>query len=210
MARGIDAEAHWAAIRADGTTVAVWGTGLLEVYPESNRKLATALPKHGAVLSSFPMRAKAEKGSFPARNRLVSGLCSGVLVVEAGSRSGALITAHFALEQGREVFAVPGDIRSRASVGTHRLIQQGAKLVQCCRDILEELPVAVGPGTQPVSSRLGRLERQVLDAVRGGCFTLDGISDETGIAMEHLLGIVTALEMRGAIERSGGLLCAAV
>jgi len=211
MARGIDTKAHWAAVRAEGATLSVWATGLMEVYPQSNAKLAESIEKCGAVLSSFPMEAKAERGSFPARNRLVSGLCNGVLVVEAGSKSGALITAGFALEQGRDVFAVPGDIRSRNSVGTHRLIQQGAKLVHCCEDILEELPMSlVSHSANGRDVLLAGLERTVLDAVRGGTSTLDRLSDETGIGMDHLLGIITTLEMRGAIERSGGLLYAPV
>ncbi|MEW6441472.1 MAG: DNA-processing protein DprA [bacterium] len=142
-ALGIDAIAHWTALEAGGRTLAVLGTGPESVYPKTNGALFKRIPAQGALLSEFPPGTPASPWNFPRRNRLISGLALGVLVVEASERSGTAITVRMALEQGREVFAVPGDIRSRSSRGTHRLIKQGAKIAECLADILEELPPAV-------------------------------------------------------------------
>ena len=139
VAIGIDAIAHWSAIENGGRTLGVLGTGLDIHYPKSNASLYKKIPEKGALISEFPMGTKPYPANFPRRNRLISGLSLGVLVVEASERSGTMITVRMALEQGREVFAVPGDIRSEKSRGTHRLIKQGAKLVDRIEDILEEL-----------------------------------------------------------------------
>ena len=139
-ARGIDSSAHRGALAAGGPTTAVLGSGLLRPYPPENHELFDSIPDRGALVSEFALDCPPGKATFPRRNRLISGLSAGVLVVEAASRSGALITAGHALDQGREVFAVPGPATSRHSTGAHRLIQDGAKLVQDVEDILIELP----------------------------------------------------------------------
>ena len=139
LARGIDSAAHRAAIDNKLSTIAVLGSGLNCMYPPENSKLADQVAKHGAVISEFPMRTKPLKHNFPRRNRIISGLSKGVVVIEAAERSGALITVDFALEQGRDVFAMPGPVDSESSYGTNRLIKQGAKLIDSAEDILSEL-----------------------------------------------------------------------
>ncbi len=139
MARGIDTAAHRGALKAGGRTIAVIGSGFNHIYPRENQGLAEKIAEGGAVVSEFPVNAKPLKQNFPRRNRVISGLSLGVLVVEAARNSGALITADFALEQGREVFALPGKIDVSTSLGTNTLIKQGAKLVCAIEDILEEL-----------------------------------------------------------------------
>ncbi|MBM3212563.1 DNA-protecting protein DprA, partial [Candidatus Poribacteria bacterium] len=140
MAYGIDTAAHEGALSSGGRTIAVMGNGLSIIYPERNTNLFEKIAESGAVISEFPMATKPLKVNFPMRNRLISGISLGTLVVEAPKRSGALLTADFALDQGREVFAIPGQIFSETSAGTHDLIKQGAKLVDSIEDILEELP----------------------------------------------------------------------
>ena len=139
MARGIDSHAHWGALSGGGRTIAVLGSGVDVVYPPENRNLYKRIIDQGAVLSEFPMGSPPEGGHFPKRNRIISGLSIGVVVVQAGMESGSLITANYALEQGREVFAVPGNVGSDSSRGTHHLIKDGAKLVESSEDILEEV-----------------------------------------------------------------------
>lgn len=146
LARGADAASHRAALGAGGRTIAVLGSGLLNIYPPEHAELAREIASHGAVLSEVPLHRPPHAGAFPQRNRIVSGLSLGVLVVEAGSRSGALITARHAMEQNREVFAIPGRIDSRGSHGCHDLIRDGATLVQDVEDILD----ALGPLTEPL------------------------------------------------------------
>ncbi|MDH3359276.1 MAG: DNA-processing protein DprA [Desulfobulbaceae bacterium] len=146
LALGIDSNAHTGALSASGTTVAVLGCGLDIVYPPRNIKLFKEIADKGALVSEYPPGTPPDGFRFPARNRIISGLAFGVLVVEAAKRSGSLITAQLALEQGREVFAVPGRIDSGKSEGTHRLLQEGAKLVHSVDDILEELPIFSSPG----------------------------------------------------------------
>jgi DNA processing protein len=140
LALGIDGAAHVAALDAGGTTIAVLGTGTDVVYPRGNRRLFTRIAEHGLIVSEFPPGAPPRPEHFPIRNRIISGLSYGAVIVEATSRSGSLITARMAAEQGREVFAVPGSIFSSGSEGTHRLIQYGAKLVHDADDVLHELP----------------------------------------------------------------------
>lgn len=139
LALGIDGAAHEGALRAGGRTVAVLGGGLARLYPPQHAALAEQVAAHGAVISEYPMTMPSLPEQFPRRNRIISGLSLGVVVVEAASRSGSLITADCALEQGREVFAVPGPVMSETSRGTHRLVRQGAALVTCAEDVLDEL-----------------------------------------------------------------------
>jgi DNA processing protein len=138
MARGIDSAAHRGALKAGGRTVAVLGSGLLNIYPPENAELAKAIYKEGALVSEFPLKRAPLRENFPRRNRIVSGLSRGVAVIEAAQRSGALITADLALDQGRDVFALPGEVDSPTSYGTNYLIKQGAKLIDSAEDILEE------------------------------------------------------------------------
>jgi DNA processing protein len=145
LARGIDSVAHAKTLEHGGRTIAVLGCGLSHMYPPENRPLAQRISRQGAVVSEFSMQTKPDRLNFPLRNRTISGLSLGTVVIEAGERSGALITVQWALEQGREVFAVPGNVTAPTSRGTNRLIKMGAKLVDCVEDILEEFPqYAVG------------------------------------------------------------------
>ncbi|MCM8757587.1 MAG: DNA-processing protein DprA, partial [Candidatus Omnitrophica bacterium] len=141
MARGIDTQAHRGALKAKGRTIAVMGSGFSFIYPKENTALVDEITSQGAVLTEFPCSTEPFAFNFPRRNRIISGLSLGVLVVEAGRKSGALITANFALEQNREVFCIPGRFDSPNSLGTHQLIKEGAKLVCGIEDILEELNI---------------------------------------------------------------------
>ena len=143
MARGIDSAAHRGALKAGGQTIAVLGCGINVVYPPENIRLYHEILECGAIISELPISAKPDRGNFPARNRIISGMSLGTVVVEAGLRSGALITADMALEQGREVFAVPGNINSACSQGTNRLLKQGATLVEHADDVLNALPIEI-------------------------------------------------------------------
>ncbi|HUP58814.1 MAG TPA: DNA-processing protein DprA [Thermoanaerobaculia bacterium] len=155
LARGVDAASHQAALESDAKTIAVLGTGIDVIYPRSHARLFRTIERDGVIVSEFPPGTPPKRENFPVRNRVISGLAYGTVVVEATSRSGSLITARMAAEQGREVFAVPGSIFSAGSEGTHRLIQYGAKLVHDVNDILEELPghlhVAQTPPEEPES-----------------------------------------------------------
>jgi len=166
LARGIDTAAHQGALENSGRTLAVLGCGLDVVYPPENQKLYEQIPSQGALISEFPLGTPPEAKNFPIRNRIISGLALGVVVVEAGERSGAGITAQIALDQGREVFAVPGPIDSPTSLGPHRLIQDGAKLVQDVEDIFQELP-ALKKGQRPLFTAPARV-RETSAAEGGG------------------------------------------
>jgi len=217
LARGIDAAAHCGAITAGGRTLAVLGSGLLEIYPPEHRELALEVSDHGAVISEHPPFAAPHAGAFPRRNRIVSGLSLGTVVVQASARSGALITARLAGEQGREVFAVPGPIDCRVSAGCHRLIRDGATLVTNVDEILEEL----GPLFESVTDSVGRevrhpaelqldeLERQVLEAIHqtaggNGAADIDAVGDTARLEPSRLLATLSALEIRRLIRRIPG------
>jgi DNA processing protein len=212
LARGIDAAAHRGALDAEGRTIAVLGGGLLNLYPPENAKLADDIAQHGAVLSEAPPRFAPTSGSFPQRNRIISGLSLGTIIVEASDRSGALITARHAMEQGREVFAVPGRIDSRASRGCHALIRDGAKLVECPEHVLEELGPLVSAAPQedgtvlrhPAELQLNDTERTVLQAIDTEPTQIDAVVQETGLPIHRVLSTLSVLEMRRLIVRTSG------
>jgi DNA processing protein len=211
LARGIDAAAHRGALDAGGRTIAVLGTGVLTVYPPEHAELALEITEAGALVSEQPPLAEPSRGAFPQRNRIISGLSLGTVVVQASDRSGALITARLAGEQGREVFAVPGPVDCRMSRGCHRLIRDGARLVESVDDILEELGPLFQETTtldgrtvkSPAELQLGDIERQVLDAVDGE-HDLDGIMAVTGLAASQVIATVGVLEMRRIVRRLPG------
>ncbi len=208
LALGIDTAAHQGAL-ASGTSVAVVGTGLDRVYPARNRELAHRLAAQGAIVSEFPLGTPPRPGQFPRRNRIISGLALGVLVVEATLDSGSLITARLAAEQGREVFALPGSIHSPLSKGCHRLIREGAKLVESVDDILDELrwqwrapmPTATPPNAGAQS------ETEVLLALMGNDpISLDKLHSLSGLTVDTLSAMLLALELDGHIASlPGGL-----
>lgn len=216
LARGIDAAAHIGAIKAGGRTLAVLGSGVLAVYPPEHEKLADDVIAHGALISEVPPLTEPHPGAFPQRNRIVSGLSLGTVVVQASERSGALITARLAGEQGREVFAVPGGIDCRVSRGCHALIRDGAKLVESVDDVLEELgplfETCTAPDGRTVSHaaelQLGDIERQVLDAVDAGGdsspVNIDHVVDVTSLAASQVLATIGVLEMRRLVRRHPG------
>ena len=217
LARGIDAAAHCGAIAAGGRTLAVLGSGLLRVYPPEHRELACDVIDHGAVISECPPFAEPHAGAFPRRNRIVSGLSLGTVVVQASGRSGALITARLAGEQGREVFAVPGPTDCRVSAGCHQLIRDGATLVTNVDEILEELgplfeSVTDSAGREvrhPAELQLDELERQVLEAIDqtaggSGVADIDAVGDTARLEPSRLLATLSALEIRRLIRRIPG------
>lgn len=212
LARGIDTEAHDASLEAGGRTIAVLGSGLLNIYPPENKELAERVVRNGALLSEYATQSKPLRGAFPRRNRIVTGLCQGVIVVEAGERSGALISARLSMEQGREVFAVPGRVDSRTSRGCHRLIRDGAKLVETADDILEELgpmfqPTQDADGREvhhPAELQLNEQERAVLDAIRSDPTTMDDVIAGCGLPIHRVLSTISVLEMRKLVRRLSG------
>lgn len=212
LARGIDAVAHRAALDAGGRTLAVLGGGILNVYPAEHAGLADDIKKSGAVLSEALPNVAPKSGCFPRRNRIVSGLSLGVVVVEAGDRSGASISARMAMEQGREVFAVPGRIDSRMSTGCHKLLKDGAKLVQSVDDILDELGPLVAPTKidsettvhHPAELKLSQQEKKVLNAISNEPTSFDIVVSEVGLPAARVLSTITVLEMRRLIRRVTG------
>ena len=201
MARGVDSEAHRGALKAGGRTVAVLGCGVDIVYPPEGRGLYREIAKEGAVLSELPLGTPPYGRNFPRRNRIISGLCLGVLVVEATLKSGSLITAGFALEQGREVFAIPGSITSGRSRGTNLLIKKGAKLVEDVDDILEEVCQWKGRiGDEVV---LTERERLVYEALEGPCH-IDIIIERTGLRAEEVSPVLVSLEAKGLVAQYPG------
>jgi len=218
LARGIDGAAHRGALAAGGRSIAVLASGVLNVYPPEHAELAAEIAARGALVSEAPPRFEPLAGSFPQRNRIISGLSMGVIVVEAGEASGALITARHAMEQGREVFAVPGRIDDRSSRGCHRLIRDGAKLVQSPEDVLEELGPLFRPTPRedgqvvhhPAELLLNELEQQVLSAIGGEATSIDAIVAATRLAVSQVLSTISVLEMRRVIRRLSGTTVARV
>jgi len=218
LARGIDSAAHRGALGAGGRTLAVLGGGVLNVYPPEHVRLADEVIARGALLSESPPLAPALGHTFPQRNRIITGLSLGVLVVEAGEHSGALISARHAMEQGREVFALPGPIDSAQSCGCHQLIRDGAKLVERVEDILEELgPLAEPAKTNdhqevhhPAELQLNDAEKAVLEAVPRETGSIDNVIVASGLPAHRVLSIVSVLEMRRLIRRVSGNLVARI
>jgi DNA processing protein len=209
MARGIDGVAHDAALNAGGRTIAVLGSGVDRAYPPEHQKLYDRISQHGAVISELPLGAPPLAFNFPARNRLISGLSAGVVVVEATEKSGSLITAAIALEQGREVFAVPGEVGSSRSRGAHRLIRQGAKLVENVDDILEEIaPQLVATHRQSVRRALP-VEAQpethkIFELLQERSLHIDEVIEASGFSASRVSQILLELELQGFLKQLPG------
>ena len=209
MARGIDTAAHQGALDAGGRTIAVFGCGIGHIYPPENEGLAKAIAAAGALVSEYAPDARPRGGMFPQRNRIISGMTHATLVIEAPERSGSLITARTACEQGREVMALPGNVNSRASQGTNLLIRDGAKLVRNVEDILECLgPLAHSVSTsdgrdvrRPAEVLLNDQERLVLDCIQCEPTSIDRVVSTTQLATQHVLATISVLEMRKLIRR---------
>jgi DNA processing protein len=201
MAHGIDAAAHLGGLQGAGSSVAVIGTGLDKVYPAANRELAHRLAQEGTIISEFPLGTPPLAANFPRRNRIISGLSLGCLVVEASVQSGSLITARMALEQGREVFAIPGSIHSPQSKGCHALIKQGAKLVENAQDILEEL------GYQSTAKTVGIAPEHPLFVHLGfDPLAAETLAQRSGLTIGELSAILLQLELDGIVASlPGGL-----
>lgn len=210
MARGIDSIVHRAAIRVGGRTIAVLGSGIDVVYPPENRSLYQDIAMHGSCITEFPTGTKPDSVNFPRRNRIISGLSLGVVVVQATDRSGALITASCALEQNREVFAVPGDITRRQSGGTNKLIKSGAKLVEGASDILDEI-AELRDVAGKVSSKSGARaveltteENIICSALERRALHIDELSRVTGISVPKALSVLLLLELKGVVAQRAG------
>jgi len=215
MARGVDSAAHRGALEGGGITIAVFGCGVDVIYPPEHRRLAERIVERGALVSEFPPGMPPLRSNFPQRNRIISGLSLAVVIVEAAEGSGSLITADFALEQGRTVLAVPGNVLGGRNYGAHALLRDGAKLVECADDILEELPPLL---TQPqAGSREPRLDGNesasrkaasqdpVLRSMdEGDAYDLDEIAERSGVDRMKLLPRLIELELGGALRRVEG------
>lgn len=203
LALGIDAAAHRGALAGASSTLAVAGTGLDIVYPARNRELAREIAQHGALVSEFPLGTPSKIQNFPRRNRIISGLAQGCLVVEAALQSGSLITARFAAEQGREVFAIPGSIHSPLSKGCHALIKQGAKLVESAQDILEELPGA--PLTAlPAPARSPESGHSLLQHMGHDPVDIDTLAARSGLTSDSVCAMLLQMELEGAVASLAG------
>ena len=214
MAKGIDTAAHLGALAGDGKTFAILGTGIDVIYPSENKKLFHEISERGAVISEFPFGTGPEPYNFPLRNRIICGMSLGTVVVEAGMKSGSLITARLAAEQGREVFAVPGSVRSFKSTGTHSLLKQGAKLVEHANDVIEELlPLLQDRLSEKTENQdppkknnptLDSDETIVFKALEPYPVHIDDIMRSTGFNPGKLAGILLKLELEGVVNQSPG------
>lgn len=209
LARGIDSIAHQTALEMGGRTIAVLGSGLDSIYPPENRTLAARIGQdgQGAVITEYALGVQPDAKNFPPRNRVISGLSLGTLVVEAGERSGALITADFAVEQNREVFAVPGNVNSPASKGPNRLIQKGAKLVTCVEDILEDLNITMVSERVAVQMALPDTaeEAALLTILSPQPIHIDELARQTGLPSALVSSTLTLMELKGMAQQVGGM-----
>ncbi len=209
LARGIDGIAHKTAHEMGGRTIAVLGSGIDNLYPPEHRNLARQIIKdgRGAILSDYPLGTQPDAKNFPPRNRIISGLSLGVVVVEAGERSGALITANYALEQNRDVFAIPGNINSRSSVGANRLIQQGAKLVTSVQDVLDELNLSMAPQQMVVQMAMpeSKEEATLLAHLSPQPVHVDEICRASGMSSAEVSSTLAIMELKGMVQQVGGM-----
>lgn len=209
MALGIDTAAHEGALMGNGKTIAVLGSGLLKIYPAQNQRLFERIVENGGVVSEFPLTAGPEAHHFPKRNRIISGMSLGTVVVEATRRSGSLITARLAAEQNRDVFAVPGSIQSFKSTGTHTLIKQGAKLVENVQDVLEEFPRFFDTTVkQSLRSKtridLNTDEQTIFDELGVYPIHIDDLVRKTGMDAGRLAGLLMQMELNGLVSQAPG------
>jgi DNA processing protein len=202
LARGVDSAAHRGALA--GTTVAVLGSGVDVIYPREHTELAGQIAQTGALVSEFAPGAAPHKRCFPMRNRLISGLSRAVVVVEAGRKSGSLITARTALDQGREVLAVPGNVLTDRNRGGHALIRDGAKIVETADDILDELGLEPARPVETKRSARGPRDPVLASLTPGEACDLDVIAERSGLPVAQLLPRLLDLELQGAIRRAGG------
>jgi DNA processing protein len=212
LARGIDALAHAAALDAGGRTVAVLGSGLDRIYPPENRRLADRIAAQGALISEYALGTAPESSNFPPRNRIISGLCMATVVVEAGDTSGALITAEFAADQGRDVFAVPGNINAAQSRGTNRLVRDGAFPLLEAADVLRVLNLSnIDQHTEARRSLpADELERMLFDALGHNQLHVDEIRNQTGLPMEKVSATLVMMELKGLVRQVGAMQYVAV
>jgi DNA processing protein len=219
MARGIDTASHRGALRVKGQTLAVLGSGLANIYPSENKKLFEEIAHNGVVMSEFPMTTAPLSYNFPRRNRIISGLSLGVVIVEAGKNSGALITSRFALEQGREVFAVPGKVDNPNTKGVHHLIQEGAKLIGDVDDILVELEAHLKDfrkegsdiaheedesGKDFLMKNLSEEERNLYGHIHDDAVHIDDIAVNSGFSLPQTMTILLRLELKHLIKQLPG------
>jgi DNA processing protein len=204
LALGIDAAAHRGGLAGRSRSIAVVGTGLDIVYPARNRTLAHKLAQSGVLMSEFPLGTGALAGNFPRRNRLISGIARGCLVIEAAAQSGSLITARLANEQGREVFAVPGSVHSPLSKGCHLLIKQGAKLVESAQDVLEELNMSGSATRSPVAAPDEGRSAVLLEHLGFDACDVDTLISRSGLTSDAVSALLTQLEIEGRIAALPG------
>ncbi len=207
LAKGIDSVAHHSALEAGGRSIAVFGCGLDIVYPSENANLARRIIQQGALISEYPLGTRPKADNFPRRNRIMSGLSLGVLVVEAGETSGAMITAHLALEQNREVFAIPGSILSPASRGTNQLIQEGAKLVRDYTDILEELNLTAVARQIEMKELIPASETESLLLKQLGAEPthIDEVCRSSGLPISTVSSTLAMMELKGLVKQVGAM-----
>ncbi|MFA5355810.1 MAG: DNA-processing protein DprA [Candidatus Omnitrophota bacterium] len=204
LARGVDTASHQGALKAGGRTIAVIGSGFNHIYPPENKKLADQVSVHGAVISEFPMNTSPLAHNFPRRNRIISGLSLGVLVVEAARNSGALITVDCALEQGRDVFALPGKIDSGTSFGTNEIIKQGAKLVSCADDIIDEFGLPKVTPKAEGNTEVSEEEAALYNLIQDEPLALDDIVERSGLDITKISGVLLNLQLRRLVKEVPG------
>jgi DNA processing protein len=213
LARGIDTICHWAALQVGGRTLAIMGSGLDHIYPGENQKLAEKIEQQGALISEFPMGTAPDAVNFPRRNRIIAGLTLGTIVVEAGVKSGALLTANYALEQNREVFAVPGNINSPKSMGTNQIIKDGAKLISSASDVLMELEPQLKHYLKEDETKskflpedLSELEKTLLKNLSNEPIHIDKLANVIGKSTAETLSALLPLEFKDLVKQLPGKL----